>query len=66
MIKKIKATLFEKIIFVFLITLASVTLGSYFVIKNKCLFIKNHNPKNINFEKPENIVILNVPVPILP
>ena len=61
MIKKIKATLFEKIIFVFLIILASVTLGSYFVIKNKCLFVKNHNPENINFEKPENIVILNAP-----
>ena len=61
MIKKIKATLFEKIIFVFLIILASVTFGSYFVIKNKCLFVKNHNPENINFEKPENIVILNAP-----
>lgn len=61
MIKKIKATLFEKIIFVFLIILASVTFGSYFVIKNKCLFVKNHNPENINFEKPENIAILNAP-----
>ena len=61
MIKKIKATLFEKIIFVFLIILASVTLGYYFVIKNKCLFVKNHNPENINFEKPENIAILNAP-----
>ena len=61
MIKKIKATLFEKIIFVFLIILASVTLGSYYIIKNKCLFVKNHNPENINFEKPENIVILNAP-----
>ena len=61
MIKKVKATLFEKIIFFFLIILASVTLSSYFVIKNKCLFVKNYNPKNINFEKPENIAILNAP-----
>ena len=61
MIKKIKISKSEKIIFVFLIILASVTLGSYFVIKNKCLFVKNHNPENINFEKPENIVILNAP-----
>jgi len=61
MIKKIKATLFEKIIFFFLIILASATLSSYFVIKNKCLFVKNYNPKNINFEKPENIAILNAP-----
>ena len=61
MIKKIKATLFEKMIFIFLIFLASVALGSYFVIKNKCLFVKNYNPKNINFEKSENIAILNAP-----
>ena len=61
MIKKIKISKSEKIIFVFLIILASVTLGSYFVIKNKCLFVKNHNPENINFEKPENIAILNAP-----
>ena len=45
MIKKVKATLFEKMMFIFLIILASVTLGSYFVIKNKCLFVKNYNPK---------------------
>ena len=61
MIKKIKATLFEKIIFLFLIILASIALGSYFVIKNKCLFIKNHNPENIVFLNPENIAILNAP-----
>ena len=61
MIKKVKATLFEKMIFIFLIFLASVALGSYFVIKNKCLFVKNYNPKKINFEKPKNIAILNAP-----
>ena len=61
MIKKVKATLFEKMMFIFLIILASVTLGSYFVIKNKCLFVKNYNPKKINFEKPKNIAILNAP-----
>ena len=61
MIKKVKATLFEKMMFIFLIILTSVTLGSYFVIKNKCLFVKNYNPKKINFEKPKNIAILNAP-----
>ena len=29
------------------------------MIKNKCLFVKNINPQNINFEKPNNIVVLN-------
>ena len=61
MIKKIKASSSEKIIFIFLILLVIITSGTYFVIKNKCLFIKNYNPKNINFQNPDNIAILNAP-----
>ena len=61
MIKKIKVTTAEKIIFYFLILLTIITFSIFFVIKNKCLFIKDHNPKEINFEKPNNIVILNAP-----
>ena len=61
MIKKIKVTTAEKIIFYFLILLAIITFGTFVVIKNKCLFIKNHNPQNINFKKPNNIAILNAP-----
>ena len=61
MIKKIKASSSEKIIFIFLILLGIITAGTYFVIKNKCLFIKNYNPKNINFQNPDNIAILNAP-----
>ena len=61
MIKKIKASSAEKIIFIFLILLGIITSGTYFVIKNKCLFIKNYNPKNINFQNPDNIAILNAP-----
>jgi cyclophilin family peptidyl-prolyl cis-trans isomerase len=60
MIKKIKATKSEKIIFVFLISLAITFFGSYFLIKDKCLFVKNHNPQKINFDNPQNIAILNV------
>jgi len=59
MIKKIKATVSEKIILIFLIILGIITLGAYFAIKNKCLFVKNYNPKNINYKKPNNIAILN-------
>ena len=29
------------------------------MIKNKCLFVKNFDPQKINFEKPNNIVVLN-------
>ena len=61
MIKKIKVTTAEKIIFYFLILLAIITFSTFVVIKNKCLFIKNHNPQDINFKKPNNIAILNAP-----
>ena len=59
MIKKVKASLHEKLIFIFLILLGVFALGFTVVIKNKCLFIKNFDPQEINFEKPKNIVVLN-------
>ena len=59
MIKKIKATKSEKIIFGFLISLAIFFFGSYFLIKDKCLFVKNYDPQKISFDNPQNIVILN-------
>ena len=60
MIKKVKATFSEKLILLFLLVLAIFVLSFTVIIKNKCLFIKNFNPQKINFDKPENIVILNV------
>ena len=59
MIKKVKASLHEKLIFIFLILLGVFTLGFTIVIKNKCLFVKNFDLQKINFEKPKNIVVLN-------
>ena len=41
--------------------LAIFSLTSYIVIKNKCLFVKNYNPNDIQFSNPENIAILNAP-----
>ena len=61
MIKKIKASKSEKIIFVFIILLATFSFGSFFLIKDKCLFVKDYDPKKIKFDNPENIAILNVP-----
>jgi cyclophilin family peptidyl-prolyl cis-trans isomerase len=61
MIKKIKASKSEKIILIFLVLLLTTTLGTYFVIKNECLFIKNFDPKNIEFKNSSNIAILNAP-----
>ena len=61
MIKKIKASKSEKIIFLFIILLATFSLGSFFLIKDKCLFVKDYNPLKIKFDNPENIAVLNVP-----
>ena len=60
MIKKIKATLFEKLILIFLILLGLFALSFTILIKNKCLFSKNFDHKKMSFDNPENIVILNV------
>ena len=59
MIKKVKASFHEKLIFIFLILLGVFTLGFTIVVKNKCLFVKNFDPQKINFKKPNNIVVLN-------
>tara|TARA_Y100000746_G_scaffold70194_1_gene58487 strand:+ start:186 stop:836 length:651 start_codon:yes stop_codon:yes gene_type:complete len=59
MIKKIQASSHEKLIFLFLLLLGFFSLSFTILIKNKCLFVKNINPQNINFEKPNNIVVLN-------
>ena len=61
MIKKIKASTSEKFVLIFLILLGITISGIYIVIKNECLFVKNFNPKDITFEKPKNIAILNAP-----
>ena len=60
MIKKIKASRSEKIIFTFVIVLAIFSFGSFFLIKDKCLFVKNYDPQKINFSDKKNIAILNV------
>ena len=60
MIEKVKASRSEKVIFIFVITLAIFSLGSFLLIKDKCLFVKNYDPDKINFDNPNNIAILNV------
>ena len=60
MIEKIKASKSEKIIFIFVLTLGLFSITSFFLLKDKCLFVKNYNPNKINFENPNNIAILNV------
>ena len=61
MLKKIKQTKSEKLLLIFLILLAIFSLISFTLLKNKCLFVEKVNLTKLNFNKPENIVILNVP-----
>ena len=60
MINKVKVSLSEKILFVFLILLFLITFGSYFLLKDKCLFVKKINLNEVSFANKENIVVMNV------
>ena len=60
MIKTIKASKSEKILFVFLIVLAFSAFLSFFLLKNKCLFVKNNDLGKLNFKNPENIAVMNL------
>jgi cyclophilin family peptidyl-prolyl cis-trans isomerase len=60
MIKKLKASFSEKILFIFLISLGIFSFSFFFIIKNKCLFVENVDPKKIQFNNPQNIVVMNV------
>ena len=59
MITKIKISKSERIILIFIIILGFFFLMSFIIIKNKCLFVKNYNPGDIQFDNPENIIVLN-------
>tara|TARA_B100000401_G_C52671601_1_gene655173 strand:+ start:126 stop:770 length:645 start_codon:yes stop_codon:yes gene_type:complete len=60
MIEKIKASTSEKVIFIFILILGLSSLTSLLLLKDKCLFVKNHDPEKIIFKDPNNIAILNV------
>jgi cyclophilin family peptidyl-prolyl cis-trans isomerase len=58
MINKKKISKSERIILIFVILLGVLFFTSLIILKNKCLFVKNFNPDDIQFDKPQNIVIL--------
>ena len=60
MIKKIKTSFSEKILFIFLISLGIFSFSFFFIIKNKCFFVENVDPKKIQFTNLQNIAIMNV------
>tara|TARA_Y100000816_G_scaffold219140_1_gene164137 strand:- start:161 stop:805 length:645 start_codon:yes stop_codon:yes gene_type:complete len=61
MIRKIKQTLSEKLLLLFVILLTLGSSVSFFLIKNKCLFIKQYDPEKIIFKNKKNIAVLNAP-----
>ena len=60
MIKTIKASKSEKILFIFLICLSIFAFTSFFLLKNKCLFVEKNNLSKLKFNKPNNIVVMSV------
>ena len=60
MIKTIKASKSEKILFIFLIVLAASVFSSFFLLKSKCLFIDSNDLKKLNFKNPDNIAVMNL------
>ena len=46
MVKKLKQTISEKFLLIFVIILTIVFFGSFIAMKNKCLFVKSYDPKN--------------------
>ena len=61
MIKKIKQSFSEKLLLIFVIFLGISSVTSFFLIKNKCLFVEQYNPEKFEFKNRENIAILNAP-----
>ena len=60
MIKKVKASLSEKILLIFLISLGIFSFSFFFITKNKCFFVKKINLEKIQFNNSKNIAIMNV------
>ena len=60
MIKKVKASLSEKILLTFLILLGIFSFSFFFITKNKCFFVKKIDLEKIQFNNSENIAVMNV------
>ena len=60
MIEKVKQSTSEKLLLILFIILGVIAIYIFFILPQKCLFIKDYNPEKLTFKKPENIVVLNV------
>ncbi len=60
MIKSIKVSLSEKILLVFLISLAIFVFTFFFLLKNKCLFVEENNLSKLKLKETNNIAVMNL------
>ena len=60
MIKSIKASKSEKLLFIFLISLAIFVFTSFFLLKNKCLFVEENNLSKLKLNETNNIAVMNL------
>jgi len=60
MIKKVKASLSERILLIFLILLGVFSFSFFFITKNKCFFVKKIDLEKIQFRNSENIAVMNI------
>ncbi len=60
MIEKVKQSTSEKLLLILFIILGVIAIYIFFILPQKCLFIKDYDPKKLSFKNPENIAILNI------
>ena len=60
MIEEIKQTTSEKLLLGLLIILGIIAFYIFIILPQKCLFIENYDPKELSFNNPKNIAVLNV------
>ena len=60
MIKSLKASKSEKILFIFLISLTIFLFTSFFLLKNKCLFVEKNNLDKLKLKISNNIAVMNL------
>tara|TARA_Y100000817_G_scaffold307987_1_gene295099 strand:- start:645 stop:1292 length:648 start_codon:yes stop_codon:yes gene_type:complete len=60
MIEKVKQSTSEKLLLFLFIILGVIALYIFFILPQKCLFIKDNDPDKLIFSSPENIAVLNV------
>ena len=59
--RKIKQTFSEKVLLVFVILLGMISITSFILIKNKCLFVKQYEIETLNLKNSKNIAVLTAP-----